>query len=101
MPIQFEGIIPEHQTVRSSVGIFDVSHMGEIEIRGKNCIEFTNYITTNDVSKLAPNQIQYTTMLYPDAGIVDDFLVYNLKDKILLVVNAANTDKDYKWIVEN
>jgi len=101
MPVQFEGIISEHQTVRSTVGVFDVSHMGEVEIRGKDRIAFTNYITTNDVTKLALNQIQYTTMLYPDAGIVDDFLVHNLKDRILLVVNATNTDKDYKWILEN
>lgn len=101
MPVQFEGIIPEHQTVRTTVGIFDVSHMGEIEIRGKDRIAFVNYITTNDVEKLALNQVQYSTMLYPDAGIVDDLLVYNLKDRILLVVNATNTDKDFKWIVEN
>jgi len=101
MPVQFEGIIAEHQTVRSSVGVFDVSHMGEIEIRGKERIEFANYITTNDVSKLALNQVHYTTMLYPDGGIVDDFLVYSLKDRVFLVVNAANTDKDYKWILEN
>jgi aminomethyltransferase len=101
MPIQFEGIISEHQAVRTSVGIFDVSHMGEIEIRGKDRIEFTNYITTNDVSKLALNQIQYSTMLYPDAGIVDDLLVYKLKDRIFIVVNATNTDKDYEWIMKN
>jgi len=101
MPVQFEGIIPEHQTVRSSVGLFDVSHMGEIEIRGDDRIKFTNYITTNDVAKLAVNQVHYSTMLYPDAGIVDDLLVYNLRDRVFLVVNAANTDKDYKWIVDN
>jgi aminomethyltransferase len=101
MPVQFEGIIPEHQTIRTSVGVFDVSHMGEIEIRGRDRIKFVNYLTTNDVSKLALNQIQYSTMLYPDAGIVDDLLVYNLKDRLFLVVNAANTDKDYKWIVDN
>jgi aminomethyltransferase len=101
MPVQFEGIIPEHETVRTSVGVFDVSHMGEIEIRGKDRIAFTNYITTNNVENLALNQVQYSTMLYPDAGIVDDLLVYNLKDRILLVVNATNIDKDYKWVVEN
>ena len=101
MPIQFEGIIPEHKTVRESVGVFDVSHMGEIEITGNDRIKFANYITTNNVSNLALNQVQYSTMLYPDAGIVDDLLVYNLKDRILLVVNAANTDKDFAWIIEN
>ncbi len=101
MPIQFDGIIPEHQVVRSTVGVFDVSHMGEVEIRGKDRIEFVNYITTNDASKLALNQVQYTAMLYPDGGIVDDLLVYNLPDRIWLVVNASNTDKDYKWILDN
>ena len=101
MPVQFEGIIPEHNAVRNSVGVFDVSHMGEVEIKGKDRTKFVNYLTTNDVAKLASNQIQYTTMLYPDAGIVDDLLVYNLADRMLLVVNAANTEKDYMWIVEN
>jgi aminomethyltransferase len=75
--------------------------MGEVEIRGKDRTKFVNYLTTNDVSKLACNQVQYTTMLYPDAGIVDDLLVYILADRILLVVNATNTKKDYMWIVEN
>ncbi|UCF70112.1 MAG: glycine cleavage system aminomethyltransferase GcvT [candidate division WOR-3 bacterium] len=101
MPIQFEGIIPEHNTVRSTVGVFDVSHMGEVEIRGSDRMKFVNYITTNDASKLELNQVQYSTMLYPDAGIVDDLLVYNLKDRILLVVNASNSDKDFAWIMEN
>ncbi|MEO0142417.1 MAG: glycine cleavage system aminomethyltransferase GcvT, partial [candidate division WOR-3 bacterium] len=101
MPIQFEGIIPEHETVRNGVGVFDVSHMGEIEITGPGRTEFVNYLTTNDVSKLQLNQVQYSTMLYPDGGIVDDLLVYNLKDRILLVVNAANTEKDFTWILEN
>jgi aminomethyltransferase len=101
MPVQFEGIIPEHRAVRESVGVFDVSHMGEVEITGSDRIKFVNYITTNNVSKLELNQVQYSTMLYPDAGIVDDLLVYNLKDKVLLVVNASNTDKDFAWIIEN
>jgi aminomethyltransferase len=101
MPVQFEGIIPEHNTVRNSVGVFDVSHMGEVEIKGKDRSKFVNYLTTNDATKLASNQVQYTTMLYPDAGIVDDLLVYNLPGRMLLVVNAANTEKDYMWIVEN
>jgi len=101
MPIQFEGIIPEHNTVRSTVGVFDVSHMGEIEIRGKDRLAFVNYVTTNDAKQLDMNQVQYSSMLYKDAGIVDDLLVYNLKDRILLVVNAANVDKDYAWIMEN
>lgn len=101
MPIQFDGIIPEHRCVRTNVGVFDVSHMGEVELTGPDRIKFANYITTNDVSKIALNQVQYSAMLYPDGGIVDDLLVYNLENKILLVVNAANTDKDFNWIVQN
>lgn len=101
MPIRFEGVIPEHLTVRNRLGLFDVSHMGEIEIRGKDRIRFANWITTNDVSRLEINQVQYSTMLYPDGGIVDDLLVYRLSDRIFLVVNAANTDKDYEWILSN
>jgi len=101
MPVQFEGIIPEHNAVRDSVGVFDVSHMGEVEIKGSDRVKFVNYVTTNDASQLAINQVQYSTMLYPDAGIVDDLLVYNLADRVLLVVNAANTEKDYMWILEN
>jgi len=101
MPIQFQGIIPEHETVRTSVGVFDVSHMGEIEIRGNDRWKFIDYLTTNDVLKLEPNQVHYTTMLYKDGGIVDDLLVYNLHDRLLLVVNAANTAKDYQWVAEN
>lgn len=101
MPIQFEGIIREHRAVRTSVGVFDVSHMGEIEISGHDRMKFVNYLTTNDASTLDLGQVQYTTMLYPDAGIVDDLLVYNLENRILLVVNAANTAKDYQWILDN
>lgn len=101
MPLQFEGIIPEHKAVRASVGVFDVSHMGEVEVRGSDRIKFVNYITTNNASKLELNQVQYSTMLYRNAGIVDDLLVYNLKDRIFLVINASNTDKDFAWIMEN
>lgn len=101
MPIQYEGIIPEHETVRKRVGVFDVSHMGEIEIRGDERLKFVNYLTTNDARTLEHYQIQYSALLYPDAGIVDDLLVYNMPDRILLVVNAANTEKDYQWILEN
>lgn len=101
MPIQYEGIIAEHHTVRTGVGVFDVSHMGEIVIRGSQRQQFVNYITTNDITKLSMNQIQYSAMLYPHGGIVDDLLVYNLSDRVFLVVNAANTEKDYQWILQN
>ncbi len=101
MPIQYSSIIEEHKKVRQSVGIFDVSHMGEIEIRGPRALDFINYLTINDASKLQVNQAQYTAMCYPDGGIVDDLLCYRRQDRYWLVVNASNTLKDYEWIRKN
>jgi aminomethyltransferase len=101
MPIQYEGIIAEHKKVRESVGVFDVTHMGEVEIRGKDALNFIQKITTNDASKLYKGRIQYSSMCYKDGGIVDDLLVYHLGDYYMLVVNASNKDKDYKWMLDN
>lgn len=101
MPIQYSSIINEVKAVRERVGLFDVSHMGEIEISGKDALDFVNWVTTNDVSNLNVWQAQYTTMLYPDGGIVDDFLIYRLPERYLLVVNASNQDKDFEWIMKN
>lgn len=102
MPISYgKGIMSEAKRVRQTVGLFDVSHMGEIEIRGTDALRFVNRVVTNDASKLEEFQVQYTCMCYPDGGIVDDLLVYRLPDKYLLVVNAANTLKDYEWIQDN
>lgn len=102
MPIQYEnGIFSEVKRVRKTVGLFDVSHMGEVEIKGEDALDFVNYITTNDASKLADNQVQYSAMCYEDGGIVDDLLVYKLKGRYLLVVNATNTARDFKWIMDN
>lgn len=101
MPVQFSGIIDEVKRVRSTVGLFDVSHMGEIEITGAGRKEFVDHITTNNVMNISPDGVQYTMMLYPDGGIVDDLLIYNLPDKMLLVVNASNTVKDFEWILKN
>jgi len=101
MPIQYDSMIEEHKKVRESVGIFDVSHMGEIEVRGPKALEFINYLTINDASKLEVNQAQYTAMCYPEGGIVDDLICYRRRDHYLLVVNASNTPKDYEWIVKN
>jgi aminomethyltransferase len=100
MPIQFEGIVREHQWVREYAGLFDVSHMGEIEISGDRALEFVNYITSNDASKLEEFGVQYTLLLNDGGGIVDDTLLYRLEDRFLFVVNAANIDKDYRWIKE-
>ncbi|MBT8378353.1 MAG: glycine cleavage system aminomethyltransferase GcvT [Ignavibacteria bacterium] len=102
MPIQYSSIIAEHKAVRTSVGIFDVSHMGEVFISGNKALEFVQHITVNDASTLSPGRVQYSAMCYPDGGIVDDLLVYKLSDdEFMLVVNASNIDKDYKWMIEN
>jgi aminomethyltransferase len=102
MPIQYSSIIAEHKAVRNSVGVFDVSHMGEIFITGKGALEFVQLITTNDASKLVPGKVQYSAVCYDDGGIVDDLLVYNLAvNEYLLVVNASNIDKDFNWMNEN
>ncbi|MEG8946031.1 glycine cleavage system aminomethyltransferase GcvT [Rosettibacter firmus] len=102
MPIQYSSIIAEHKAVRSAVGVFDVSHMGEIFVRGKNALDFVQHITINDASILKNGRVQYSAMCYPDGGIVDDLLVYKLNDdEFMFVVNASNKDKDYQWMISN
>ncbi len=101
MPIQYEGIIAEHNAVRNSVGVFDVSHMGEVEVRGRDAFAFVQKITTNDVAKLAEGDVQYSAMCLKNGGIVDDLLVYNMGDHFMLVINASNIEKDFKWMEEN
>jgi len=101
MPILYHSIVAEHRKVRSSVGMFDLSHMGEIEIRGPEALRFVQKVTINDASKLVPYQVQYSAFCYPDGGIVDDLLVYRLEDYFLLVVNATNIAKDFNWLKEN
>lgn len=103
MPIQYSSIIEEHNAVRHKAGIFDVSHMGEIFVNGPQAEEFVGHIFTNDIRAMEPGQILYGMMLYPDGGTVDDLLVYKeyAPDAYLLVVNAANIDKDYEWILRN
>jgi len=101
MPVQYEGIIAEHKAVRESVGVFDVSHMGEVEVSGNDAFEFVQKITTNDVSKLEIGDVQYSAMCLKNGGIVDDLLVYRCHDYFMLVINAANIEKDFKWMQEN
>lgn len=103
MPIQYpKGIIHEHKLVRSSVGVFDVAHMGEFGVSGKDALAFVQKITTNDAAKLNFGDVQYSAMHRPGNGIVDDLLVYNLGDNVyMLVVNGANIDKDWAWVNEN
>ena len=101
MPIQYKGINEEHKRVRTSVGIFDVSHMGEFEISGTKAEEFLQYMTINDVKKLAINQVQYSALCYEDGGIVDDLLIYRFPDKFMMVVNASNIEKDFLWLKDH
>lgn len=102
MPVQYSSIIAEHKAVRNSVGVFDVSHMGEFFIKGDKALDLVQRITINDASNLFPGRVQYSAMCYPDGGIVDDLLVYRLSpDEFMLVVNAANIEKDFNWVTEN
>ncbi len=103
MPIQYSSITEEHLAVRNNVGMFDVSHMGEIFVSGPDAEKFVNHIFTNDIRPMVPGQILYGMMLYPDGGTVDDLLVYKeyTADHYLLVVNAANIGKDFLWIKDN
>ncbi|MGM8214099.1 glycine cleavage system aminomethyltransferase GcvT [Bacillaceae bacterium W0354] len=102
LPVQFSGIKEEHHATRTHAGLFDVSHMGEIIVSGPDSEKFLQKMLTNDVSKLEIGKIQYTIMCYENGGSVDDFLVYKMQDdKFLLVVNAANTEKDYEWLKEH
>ncbi len=101
MPIQYHSIQKEHLRVRESVGIFDLSHMGEFIVSGDGALEFIQSVTTNDAGKLELGQVQYSAMCYPDGGIVDDLLVYRMEKDYLLVVNAANIDKDFSWLSDN
>ncbi|HEY0787901.1 MAG TPA: glycine cleavage system aminomethyltransferase GcvT [Thermoanaerobaculia bacterium] len=99
LPVQFSGILDEHKAVRERAGLFDVSHMGEIAVHGPDALAFLQRVTSNDASKLEDGRIQYSGLLYPTAGFVDDILVYrNAADDYLLVVNASNSDKDYEWL---
>jgi len=101
MPIQYSGIRDEHRRVRETVGVFDVSHMGEVEISGPKALDLVQKLTINDASTLAVNQAQYSAMCYEDGGIVDDLIVYRFADKFWLVINAANREKDVAWRREN
>ncbi len=102
MPIQYSSIIAEHKAVRNSVGVFDVSHMGEVFVSGEKALEFVQHITVNDASKLFSGRVQYSAMCYENGGIVDDLLVYNLSvNNYLLVINASNIEKDFKWMQDN
>lgn len=98
MAVQFEGLIAEHTRVRCGVGVFDVSHMGRVEVKGPGSLDYLQNLVTNDVASLDLCQALYTVMCYPDGGIVDDLLIYRLADHYLVVINAANNQKDQEWM---
>jgi len=102
MPVEFSGINDEHITVREKAGMFDVSHMGEIWVKGSSAKAFVQKVTSNDVNRIAPGKVQYTCFPNGKGGIVDDLLVYQYsEEKYLLVVNASNIEKDWDWLVKN
>lgn len=101
MPVQYTGPAQEHNAVREAAGLFDVSHMGEIEVQGDEALPLLQRVTTNDVGRLADNQVQYSILATENGGVIDDLLIYRINEKyFLLVVNAANTEKDFTWIKE-
>ncbi len=102
MPIQYSSIIAEHKAVRTSVGVFDVSHMGEIIVKGNEALNFVQDITVNNAKKLEKGMVQYSAMCYENGGIVDDLLVYRIDDnEFMLVVNGSNKEKDFEWMKKN
>ncbi|MBC1799614.1 glycine cleavage system aminomethyltransferase GcvT [Listeria booriae] len=102
LPVQFQGIKAEHEAVRTNAGLFDVSHMGEVTVKGAGSLDFLQKMLSNDISKLKPGKAQYNIMCYETGGVVDDLVVYMIAENdYLLVVNAANTDKDYEWLAEH
>jgi len=101
MPVSYEGIIAEHETVRKGVGVFDVSHMGEFILKGPDALDLIQRVTSNDASKLVDGKVQYSCFPNETGGIVDDLLVYRIDEKTyMLVVNASNIEKDWNWLVK-
>ena len=102
LPVQYTGILEEHRAVREKAGLFDVSHMGEVLVTGPDAFAFVQNLVTNDISRLVKHKIQYSPMCYQDGGTVDDLLIYQQGDQeYLLVINAANIEKDWQWMQEN
>lgn len=101
MPIQYSGIRQEHEAVRMRAGLFDVSHMGNFFVRGSGALDYLQWLTTNNVAKLQPGEVQYSALCFPDGGVVDDILVYSLAPQsYMIVVNASNIEKDWNWFQE-
>ncbi len=102
LPVQYAGILEEHKAVREKAGLFDVSHMGEVLVKGLDALAFLQKVVTNDVAAMTDHKAQYTPMCYPDGGTVDDLLIYRRSmNEYFLVINAANIEKDWQWLQEN
>ena len=102
LPVEYTGIIPEHEAVRNAAGLFDVSHMGEVTVEGKGAEAYIQKMITNDIAPMEETQIYYSPMCYPDGGVVDDLLVYKYNtEKFFIVINAANTEKDVAWFLSH
>lgn len=101
LPVEYESMLKEAKAVRTSCGVFDASHMGEIRVTGSNALNFLQKIVSNDISKTKPGQMQYNLLPNKDGGVIDDLMVYNCGNSFLCVVNASNSEKDYNWIKSN
>ena len=102
MPVQYTGILDEHRAVRTAAGLFDLGHMGQVDVSGPDALAFLQYVATNDVSILQPSQAQYALLLYPTGGVIDDIIIYRRPsgEGFFVVINASNTDKDVAWLLE-
>src|SRR5881296_3848697 len=101
MPVQYAGVIPEHRAVRTDAGVFDVSHMGELEVEGPRATELLQATLSNDLNRIGPGQAQYTLLTNERGGIIDDLIVYRLEEfRYLLIVNASNSEADFGWLKE-
>jgi aminomethyltransferase len=101
MPVQYSGIVDEHNAVRNAAGLFDISHMGEFEVKGRDALAFLQHIATQDVATIGEGQSNYSLLCRPDGGIVDDIFIYNLPDGYMVVVNASNIEKDFAWVLDH
>jgi aminomethyltransferase len=101
MPVQYSGIVDEHNAVRNAAGLFDISHMGEVEVKGRDALAFLQHVATQDVATIHEGMSNYALLCRPDGGIVDDIFIYHLPDGYMVVVNASNIEKDFAWLLDN
>jgi aminomethyltransferase len=103
MPVQYSGIMDEHRAVRTAAGLFDLGHMGQVDVSGNDALAFLQYVATNDVARLAPSEAQYALLCYPDGGVIDDIIIYRRPSGVgfFVVINASNIDKDVDWLLNH